>query len=477
MQRPSRDSYSIASVVTDDDDESTVYSVGSYSYHSNHTSRKPTDNNKEFNGSILKNDIEDNTNTNSVKRIPEQEEEGTEATRSLASDHSSTAIDNNNDDTEETSSSTNNKVASVTAAEASPPADEWHRYALYVATPCPFSCRPWAVVALYGLPVNVVKVFPAIYDQGWFFSPTNDGEADLVHNFPQANYNDHDPVAKRIRQENKDSNGNDQEEEPQEEITHLKQVYYRANPDFEGATSVPLLWDTVEDAAISNASVGVSEMLYTHLKPTEATRNHNIQLFPNPQTHAEPYAQHAALVEFLHAHITQRPYQIFFVQNGVEHDEKVQQFYQDLRELEQRVQRHGQMWANMTTSNKPSWTTTTTTEEKSSDDEPKIGWLMPPPADDEQYNLTFADLVFWITLIRMDLAYQWRFGMGQYSIREDFPGLQRYMNNIFAMEGIKECVLPRDIMAGYYMSRIWTDQGNGRNVPQVPFQWASSHGL
>ena len=38
---------------------------------------------------------------------------------------------------------------------------EADRYILYVAAGCPFAARPWAVHAIYGLPIEIVKVFPA----------------------------------------------------------------------------------------------------------------------------------------------------------------------------------------------------------------------------------------------------------------------------------------------------------------------------
>jgi glutathionyl-hydroquinone reductase len=43
---------------------------------------------------------------------------------------------------------------------------ESDRYVLYVAAGCPFAARPWIVQAIYGLPIQIVKVFPATHSDG-----------------------------------------------------------------------------------------------------------------------------------------------------------------------------------------------------------------------------------------------------------------------------------------------------------------------
>jgi glutathionyl-hydroquinone reductase len=91
--------------------------------------------------------------------------------------------------------------------------------------------------------------------------------------------------------------------------------------------------------------------------------------------------------------------------------------------------------------------------------------------------IRMADIVFWISLIRLDLAYQWRFGLGRHNIRDDYPRLQNFVQQMMQTEGLKETVLPRDIMALYFMSLKWTQNGNGRSLPLVPHSWESKLGL
>jgi putative glutathione S-transferase len=282
------------------------------------------------------------------------------------------------------------------------------RYVLYVIAGCPFAARPWAIQAIYGLPIQVVKLFPASYDQGWFFSPTTDGEKDLVANFPEAQI---DP-------------------DPLHGSHHLIQLYTKANPTFKGAVSVPLLWDKDQDTAVSNSSLGLAEMLYTQMRGM-ATRNQDLELFPLDPTLKQ---EHSNLVKFLHSKVSTAVYKMNATHDGEEHDKLVEEYYATLRELEQRIIAS------------------------------KGPYLM-----GEQ--VRFADILFWISLLRLDLAYQWRFGLGKYSIREDYPRLQQYVEQMMKIEGLAETVLPRDIMALYFMTLKWTQNGNGRSLPQVPHSW------
>ncbi|KAL7577885.1 hypothetical protein ACA910_007525 [Epithemia clementina (nom. ined.)] len=101
---------------------------------------------------------------------------------------------------------------------------EANRYALYVTAGCPFAARPWAVQALYGLPISIIPLFPAAHDDGWFFTAQSAGEHDMVASYPQAHSLHKNPL--------------------HDNVHHLKQLYWQVNPNFDGAVSVPLLWDT-----------------------------------------------------------------------------------------------------------------------------------------------------------------------------------------------------------------------------------------
>lgn len=294
------------------------------------------------------------------------------------------------------------------------------RYILYVIAGCPFAARPWAIASFYGLPIQVIKLFPSSSDQGWFFHATTPGEKEQMAHFPEAVI-DTDPCYGS---------------------SHLKELYTKANPNFKGAVSVPLLWDKVNNTAVSNSSLGLAEMMCTQMR-SMATRNNDVELFPSDP---EEYQKHSDLVKEIHSRISVYVYKLNASGlAGKERDELITAYYDTLAEFQQRL----------STSTLSSSSTSTSSSSSS--------FLMGTS------NPRFVDLLLWISLIRYDLAYCWRFGMGKYTIREDFPGLQSFVQQMMKVEGLKETIFPRDIMALYFMTLKFA--GTKFALPHVPHQW------
>ncbi|KAL3794132.1 hypothetical protein HJC23_012839 [Cyclotella cryptica] len=329
-------------------------------------------------------------------------------------------------------------VCNLNNGEAKFPAENG-RYVMHVVAGCPFAARPWSVLSFYGIPttsntdgVRVVKMFPASHTDGWFFSPISAGEKELVESFPDANCDTLLPTPKGCYPPNdtcfppcKDGEG---------PVHHISQLYEIAKPGFSGVKSVPLLWDTKTHTAVSNSSLGLSEMIATQLVPTMGTRNLDVALYPSRSNEKELYQEHDELVKMLNSRVTTAVYKINATNNGREHDRLVNEYYDTLDELQLRIQKNG-------------------------------GYLM-------GNTIRFADIILFISLVRLDLAYQWRFGLGRRSIRDDYPGLLKYMTTILNMEGmLGECVLPRDIMALYFMTPKWVALTAGKTLPQVPESW------
>lgn len=294
---------------------------------------------------------------------------------------------------------------------------EASRYVLYVVAGCPFAARPWTCLGFYGLTdaIRIIKCFPASYEDGWFLEAKSEGEKQLVHAFPDAAV-DACP------------NG----------THHIKQLYEKANPRFKGAISVPLLWDTNKDTAVSNASLGLAEMICTQMKPL-ATKNQDIDLFPSRLQESQLHEEHEELVKMLHARVTTAVYKIHGVMDGKEHDQLVKDYYDTLDELQDRISTKGP-------------------------------YLMGD-------SIRFADIILFISLIRLDLAYQWRFGLGRKNVREDYPILLAYMKRILALDGVGETVLPRDVMALYFLTLKWVQADKGRTLPLVPAAWEEQCGV
>lgn len=128
---------------------------------------------------------------------------------------------------------------------------EKDRYHIYLAFHCPFASRALTVRKLKGLEdvISISVVDPVkIASEGWKFNPDKPGcHADVV-------------------------NG----------CKFLKEVYKKADPDFEGVISVPLLWDKKKGTAVNNESIDIMRMFnkeFNAFCPTEEQKN--LDFFPD----------------------------------------------------------------------------------------------------------------------------------------------------------------------------------------------------
>jgi putative glutathione S-transferase len=169
---------------------------------------------------------------------------------------------------------------------------------------------------------------------------------------------------------------------------HLSQLYKIANPDFTGVVSVPLLWDKKNNTAVSNSSLGLVEMFVAQLKPHLATRNQHIELYPDKSTEEDLAKEHTELVKWIHSNVTTAVYKIARIRRGELHDEMIEDYYNSLLELQNRL-----------------------IENDTANNESSLSYLMGD-------KVRCADILLWISLVRLDLCYQFRFGLGKFSIRE-----------------------------------------------------------
>ena len=112
------------------------------------------------------------------------------------------------------------------------------RYHLYVSLACPWANRTMILRALKGLEdkISVSVVNPYMGDKGWTFEP----DAGVVS----------DPV------------GNAQ---------YLYEVYLKAQPDYSGRVTVPVLWDLERNTIVNNESAEIIRMLNSAFDDIGAT--------------------------------------------------------------------------------------------------------------------------------------------------------------------------------------------------------------
>jgi glutathionyl-hydroquinone reductase len=242
------------------------------------------------------------------------------------------------------------------------------RYRLYVALICPWASRTLIARNLKGLsdliPVTVLN--PVLTAQGWQFG-----------GYPGA---DTDPLFG---------------------VTHMHQIYTRADPQFTGRATVPVLWDMQRDVMVSNESADILRMFDTafeHLAPSD------LRLYP-----ANLAAQIDALNPRLYDALNNGVYKAGFASTQAAYDEAVTGVFAMLDELETRLTGH---------------------------------YLFGD-------RLTETDIRAFVTLIRFDAAYHGLFKTNRRQIA-DYPRLSAYMQRILRLPGVAATVDLTHIKAGYY---------------------------
>ncbi|OYU47015.1 MAG: glutathione-dependent reductase [Rhizobiales bacterium PAR1] len=251
------------------------------------------------------------------------------------------------------------------------------RYRLYVALICPWASRTLMARKLKGLealiPVTIVN--PVLSDEGWTFGGYARTEADPLHT-----------------------------------ARHLHELYTRADADFTGRATVPVLWDTRTDTIVSNESADILRMFNTAFA----------DLVPGtPDLYS---ADLAADIDTLNAEVydllNNGVYKAGFASSQAAYDEAVAGVFAMLDRLEARL-----------------------------------------PGD---YlfgsHFTEADIRLFVTLIRFDVAYHGLFKTNRKQIA-DYPCLSAYLKRVLALPGMRETVDLDHIKAGYYSIKALNPTG------------------
>ena len=263
------------------------------------------------------------------------------------------------------------------------------RYRLYAARTCPWASRVLAVRRLKGLedmiPVTIVE--PALTDQGWRFG-----------DFPG-------------------SSGAD----PQHGVTYLHELYTRADPDYTGRATVPLLWDTHTDTAVNNESADLVRMLNRVFNDRLPPERAGIDLRPEGLREAID-----TLNEWMYPRINNGVYRCGFATTQVAYDEAVTILFDALDTLEDRLLNQG------------------------------------PYLHGEI--LTESDIRLFVTLIRFDVAYYGLFKTNLRQIR-DYPALAAHTGRLYEHPDIGTTVEFDHIRHGYYSIKALNPT---RIVPRGP---------
>ncbi|KAK3687500.1 glutathione S-transferase [Podospora appendiculata] len=131
------------------------------------------------------------------------------------------------------------------------------RYHLYVSFACPWATRTLIARKLKGL--EDIVSFSAVHwymgPKGWRFPTLEDTDAAGENVTPS-------PV------------------EGHEKFTHIREVYFQANPDYEGRFTVPVLYDKIQKTIVNNESSEILRMFGTEFDDLVDEPYRGVDLYP-----------------------------------------------------------------------------------------------------------------------------------------------------------------------------------------------------
>ena len=242
------------------------------------------------------------------------------------------------------------------------------RYHVYLAAACPWCHRVDAMLAIKGLRevVSTSFVDPLMLEGGWKFT------SDLV-----------DPLFG---------------------YAFVHQLYLRADAQYTGRVTVPVLWDKKLDRPVSNESSEIIRMLDLEFDDAGAS---GPRLYPAPLRSAID-----ALNDRIYDTVNNGVYKSGFARTQKAYEEAVGELFDTLAFLEAHLE--GRAWL--------------------------VG-----------DQLTEADLRLFVTLVRFDAVYVGHFKCNLRRIA-DHPRLQALLERVLAVPGVRETVHMASIKQHYYGS-------------------------
>ena len=246
------------------------------------------------------------------------------------------------------------------------------RYHLYVSHACPWAHRALIFRALKGLTdhIDVSVVHPDMLTDGWTFETDDHGATgDTLFNLPFA-----------------------------------RDIYTKADPEFSGRVTVPILWDKQRETIVSNES---SEIIRMFNSAFDAVTGNTDDYWPND---LRPDIE--KVNERIYNTLNNGVYRCGFATTQAAYDEAVGPLFDTLNWLEDRLRTRRYLMGD---------------------------------------TLTEADWRLFTTLVRFDPVYHLHFKCNQKRI-VDYPNLWAYTRELFQMNGVAATVNMDHIVRHYHYS-------------------------
>lgn len=267
----------------------------------------------------------------------------------------------------------------ISADGSSAFAAEPDRYHLYVALICPWASRTLLARSLKGLEkvISVSVVEPQLGAQGWRFGDYPGADRDWLN-----------------------------------KAEYIHELYTRADADFTGRATVPVLWDKKTQTIVNNESADILRMLNSGFG---ALADDRIDLYPE-----DLRAEIDALNESIYPRLNNGVYRTGFATTQISYQQAFNDVFSQLDELELRLQ-DGRTFL--------------------------LG-----------ERLTEADIRLFVTLVRFDAAYHGLFKCNLRRLR-DYPLLDRYLKSMLSVSGVRHTVNIDHIKQGYYSIKALNPNG------------------
>ncbi|ORY02051.1 glutathione S-transferase omega-like 2 [Clohesyomyces aquaticus] len=238
------------------------------------------------------------------------------------------------------------------------------RYHLYVSYACPWAHRTLIVRRLKGLEgiIGFTSVHWHMGEQGWRFA-TSDEKLPGENVTPDPEHPD---------------------------FTHLRQIYFSQNPNYEGRFTVPTLYDKKEKRIVSNESSEIIRMFYYAFDDLIDEKYKGLDLFPeNLRKDIEE------MNEWVYNDVNNGVYRSGFATTEEAYTKAVTQLFKSLDRLE----------SHLSTSTTP--------------------YLLSSPT------ITEADVRLYTTIVRFDAVYVQHFKTNIRDIRSGYPYLHKWLRHLY----------------------------------------------
>lgn len=245
------------------------------------------------------------------------------------------------------------------------------RYHLYVSLACPWAHRTLIFRTIKGLEsmIGVSVVNPLMAEEGWTFEP---GEGVVPDTLNGARY--------------------------------LHEVYRKAEPDYTGRVTVPVLWDKQHNSIVNNESADIIRMLNSAFDHIGATPG---DFYPK-----DLHAEISPLNDLIYDTVNNGVYKAGFATTQEAYEQALDPLFQTLELLETRLEHQRYLLSN---------------------------------------RITEADWRLFTTLIRFDAVYHGHFKCNLRRI-EDYPNLWGYVRELYQWPGVAATVNLQHIKDHYYRS-------------------------